>query len=716
MIGLAVALVGPVLVTPLSVHYLERLPGIPYYLVVALAARLGRLVAGAVATVVSAILLVAYVFTPGDALGVHGSEVVSLISFLAISTLLATAVSVERAAEGRAALARDRLRLLADVTRIVEAGLDSHVALQQLAEHVTPGLADWCAIHTLEEGQLVLAAVAHPDPEKVALATRLLAEYPATLDDAGVGQVVRSGTHQFIPDVTEDMIREAARDPEHLAVIRGVGIRSVIIAPLTARGRTLGALTLIIAEGARRYDQEDVAFVLELAARTSSIVYAVQAYEQERAALRRNELVQGFAEALSKAVTVEEVLEVVVNDAISVLTASRSLIALVDEDRRHLRIVANSGYGEGVRSRWKAFPLDATLPMSEAVREHRVVIVGDRTERDARYPALANEPMDNHTLVCLPLIAEGEEIGGVSLSYPAVRIVSTEEIPFLMAIGSLAAQALRRALLFEERDRTARALQATLLPRELPEIAGVRFAAGYWPAGRGSEVGGDFYDVIPTDDGFLALVGDVCGRGPEAAAIMGIARNTVRVLAEREPSLRSMFGAINDALRVETAEEGSTFVTLCGVAARRSAGGSLTVEVLCAGHPHPVLVGRGAARSIGVSNLPLGLFPTAPMELVRETLTPGETLILYTDGLAERDRDHVPVETDPTWTRVLGQIDSEGPDVFVREVEEVLARASGTSDDVAVLLLRVEPDTGAGAALTGHVAERPAALGRRDPH
>jgi serine phosphatase RsbU (regulator of sigma subunit) len=299
--------------------------------------------------------------------------------------------------------------------------------------------------------------------------------------------------------------------------------------------------------------------------------------------------------------------------------------------------------------------------------------------------------MDDHTLVCLPLIAEGERIGGVSLSYPAVRTLPEPEVQFLMAIASQAAQAIQRSLLFEERDRTAHVLQEALLPGELPKMPDVRLAAGYWPAGRRAEVGGDFYDVIENEDGFIAVIGDVCGRGPEAAAVMGLVRTSVRVLAARESSLPDLFGAVNRALLREVGDDVSTFVTLCGVTVVRPTNGPdapLELEILCAGHPHPVLFGSDRPRGIGVSNLALGVVEDPPMVSVRARLADGEGLILYTDGLSERARDHVALEEDPELQGAIRAAYREGPEIFIQAVEEILGETHAKQDDAAVLILQ----------------------------
>lgn len=690
LLGLAIATLGPLLVAPVSIGLMDRLPAIPYYLAIALATWFGRAAAGAMATAVSALLLLVFSFPPADTIGIRDDDVASLVGFVVLCSMLVLAFAFERAAAARVRITHQRLELLADVTRILKTDLDSAGALQRLAARVVPELADWCAIHVLDGDEPVAVAVAHPDPARVALARRLQEDYPARRDDpGGVAEVLRTGEHLFVPDVTPEMVRAGARDETHLALVEDLGLRSAIVAPLSARGRTFGAITLIVAEGEWRYGQEDVDFVLDLAARTATIVDTIRAYESEHAAVERNRLLQDFAHALAGATTLHDVLEVVVRDALRMLGATRGLVALTDEDRRELRVARNVGYPADVEERWGTFPLSGRLPLSEAVRERRTVAVHGREERDLRYPALAAEDMPEDTLVCVPLVAEDEAVGGICLGYPRIGPLSDTELRFLSAIASQAGQALRRALLFEDRDRTARLLQAALLPRELPAIGGVDLAAGYWPAGRSAEVGGDFYDVIALDDGFIALVGDVCGRGPEAAAVMGLARTTARVLARRERSLGAMFAQVNEALLNEVGEDVGTFVTMCGVRATgRTDGNGYDLEIVCAGHPHPVLVGRGAPRAVGTSGLVLGVERAPTIASSHERIRPGESLVLYTDGLAERARGHVPLAEDPDLTGALERLPREGPTDLIDAVSCVLASDGGV-DDAAVLVVRV---------------------------
>lgn len=166
-----------------------------------------------------------------------------------------------------------RVRLLADAGAVLGASIDYQTTLQDLAEMVVPTLADWCVVDVIEETGLRRVAVAHPDPELRALAEELQARYPPDPDQpGGVREVVRTGEPQIVPEISDEMLAAAARDAEHLALLRGLGLGSAAILPLTTRGQTLGALSLARTATSPRYRTEDLPFLEDLARRAALAV------------------------------------------------------------------------------------------------------------------------------------------------------------------------------------------------------------------------------------------------------------------------------------------------------------------------------------------------------------------------------------------------------------------------------------------------------------
>ncbi len=236
------------------------------------------------------------------------------------------------------------------------------------------------------------------------------------------------------------------------------------------------------------------------------------------------------------------------------------------------------------------------------------------------------------SLLCAPITAAGTCYGSLTL----VRSASAGTFGLAdMGLAEDAAEQLARTITVQramrQRTDTAVALQGSLLPRELKPVPGVELAAAHIAPTRGKEVGGDFYDVYPTPEGWGIAIGDVCGKGQDAAAVTAAARHAIRVLAHwnADPA-----GVLRDANKIMLAEAfGGRFVT--AVAAHVSwQDGILRVVLGSAGHPGPVLVKQdGRTQLIEGGGVPLGIFPDGEAEVRDLRLSPGDSLFFCTDGL-----------------------------------------------------------------------------------
>lgn len=193
-----------------------------------------------------------------------------------------------------------RLRFLTDATTILTSSLDYETTVASLALLVVPHFADWCTISTLEEGGAIRQlAVAHVDPDKVEWARELEQRYPVNPDDAyGVPQVLRTGESVLLPDISDALLEMSAHDPAHLEILRRVGMKAVMIVPLMARGRVLGAISFIAAESGRRFGPADLATAEDFAQRAALSVDNARLYRAAQEAVRARDvaLVQVAAE------------------------------------------------------------------------------------------------------------------------------------------------------------------------------------------------------------------------------------------------------------------------------------------------------------------------------------------------------------------------------------------------------------------------------------
>ncbi len=184
--------------------------------------------------------------------------------------------------------AEDRLRFLAEASSLLAGSLDYATTLESVARLAVPGMADWCAVDIVsDDGSVERVAVAHVDPEKVALARSLEQRYPSNPDAPyGVPNVLRTGRSEIYPEIDDSMLVATARDAEHLEILRAVGLRSRMVVPLVARGRALGAITLIASESGRTFGQDDLALAEDLARRAAAAVDNARLFGQAQAAVR----------------------------------------------------------------------------------------------------------------------------------------------------------------------------------------------------------------------------------------------------------------------------------------------------------------------------------------------------------------------------------------------------------------------------------------------
>ncbi|GIJ79486.1 Serine phosphatase RsbU, regulator of sigma subunit [Micromonospora phaseoli] len=238
----------------------------------------------------------------------------------------------------------------------------------------------------------------------------------------------------------------------------------------------------------------------------------------------------------------------------------------------------------------------------------------------------------------VPLIARGQRLGTLAVGRHQRHRQDPDEIGVLEDVARRAALAIENARIHAERRRVAQTLQQSLLPPVLPVVEGIGFAAEYVPTGGDAEVGGDFYDVVPMPDGrWLVVIGDVSGKGVQAAAVTGLCRDVIRVLAGDGKPLPEVLARLNETL----VERGSgRYCTLALAAVGPGDGDQLDVGLHLAGHDRPVLVhsAGGPATFVGTGGTALGLLDAITTPTSQIALDPGDCLVFYTDGVTERRR------------------------------------------------------------------------------
>jgi serine phosphatase RsbU (regulator of sigma subunit) len=214
------------------------------------------------------------------------------------------------------------------------------------------------------------------------------------------------------------------------------------------------------------------------------------------------------------------------------------------------------------------------------------------------------------------------------------RRYTAADLPFVEELARAAASAIENARLHQSQSRIAQTLQSSLLTTDIPEIPGADVVVRYRPAGEGALVGGDFYDVFEAgEDSWAVALGDVSGKGPEAAAVTGLVRYTVRAAIVRDVKPSSVLEAVNRQILRQNVPR---FCTAAVARADLTSGG-LRLLVSCAGHPPPLVYRREQrVESLECIGTLLGVWPDPELVDVPVELRPGDAIVFYTDGIIER--------------------------------------------------------------------------------
>ncbi len=294
------------------------------------------------------------------------------------------------------------------------------------------------------------------------------------------------------------------------------------------------------------------------------------------------------------------------------------------------------------------------------------------------------------SLICVPISDGTVSYGALTLTRMADKgPFGVADLGFAEELGRHLAIAIRVDRLFRQRAQVADALQASLLPARLPDVPGLEFAAAYVGATQFQEISGDFYDVFKAGDGWAIAVGDVCGKGQDAAAMTAAARHAIRALVHVHKTPDKVLAAANQVLVAEDYDD--RFVT-ASLAFLRQRGQRVRVEIGGCGHPGPAVVrADGRVEILEGDGLPLGLFKDIVPGRNDVELSKGDVLFFYTDGVTEaRGSDHSFFEDQ--LADALAEVAGRKASDVVRAVQELVTKFSAgeLKDDVTIVAVRVE--------------------------
>ena len=336
-------------------------------------------------------------------------------------------------------------------------------------------------------------------------------------------------------------------------------------------------------------------------------------------------------------------------------------------------------------------------PVAEVIRTGRTKFLDRLSDQEIdRITTRENERehLRRHrfqSCIVLPLGARGSVLGAMTLwiMRPAKAFDETARRT-AKRLADRAALALDNARLHEQQAHIASVLQHSLLPRSLPEIRGFEASSRFLPAGEAYEVGGDFYDVFRSGFGtWTAVIGDVCGKGPEAASLTALARYTVRTASSPDSSPSQVLRALHESISSERADLRFCTAALAQIEPPSNGSGAAHLTVALGGHPLPLVLRKnGRVDSIGEPGTLLGALPSVVLADVEADLGIGDSLVLYTDGVMDvSDRSQ---GDDPDWlTKELSRFAGKSADQIAERLAQAAIKRHGGEprDDIALLVL-----------------------------
>ena len=295
----------------------------------------------------------------------------------------------------------------------------------------------------------------------------------------------------------------------------------------------------------------------------------------------------------------------------------------------------------------------------------------------------------------VPLKVGGRTIGALTLVYSTSgRVYGPDDVTLAESLAARAALAVENARLLDERSHIAQTLQRSLLPPALPEIEGIEMAARYRAAGDQNEVGGDFYDVFRAADGvWTFVIGDVSGKGAEAAAVTSLTRHTLRAVALRETEPSETLAVLNAALLSQPDPAGRFCTVLLGRACPAGDDGGLDLTLATGGHLAPAVVRAGGrVERLQLRGSIVGGLDRPHFGQRTARLDPGDMLVMFTDGVTEV-RSREPDLGDAELEQVLRATRGASVEEVVAAVEQraVALQEGEPRDDIALLALRARP-------------------------
>ncbi|HZD59170.1 MAG TPA: SpoIIE family protein phosphatase, partial [Anaerolineae bacterium] len=534
----------------------------------------------------------------------------------------------------------ERKRFEAELNRRIE---DMHI-LNSIALEITSGLELGKLLPMITKSAVKLlnadaGGVGIYDPRKDILSYRHLYNLPQTLAHLEIPR--GAGLTSYVLDTARPIsIPDYLSYPKAIKEFKEAGMRGTVIAPLLVENRLLGTLVIVHTHPEKRFNEYDISLLEAVARQAAIAIYNAQLFGEMKDEGEFRQALNQLTSVIGATLDIDKVYDLMCEEGTKLFRNSGTYLYVVDQESGLL--VGKAAYGEKAEDFLKvAIPIREPSLATYIYHTRKPVLIDDAESHPIVKPDI-RQRFRSKTLMGVPVIVDGE-VKSVLVFHSSERPYFFNETQLERAkiLSNQIAFAIKNADLYEgtkkalEHERyVAVTLQRSLLPEKVPEIPGAEVGAYYAPTHAGDAlIGGDFYDFIQLADGKVAIViGDVSGKGIEAAAITAMVKYAIRSFIYKDPTPSYVLTQANNVVSMQL--KLGSFVSLCYALYDPKTG---VIDFANAGHPFPVhyRAAEQAYKLIETGNPVFGLIPNYAYNQVKEALAEGDILALYTDGLIE---------------------------------------------------------------------------------
>lgn len=574
--------------------------------------------------------------------------------------------------------AAQRTALLAEAGTRLSASLDPQTTLETIVDLMVPDLADWCAVYALGLDGLVRPLIAaQAGVSREAAMEGLSSTAPLNLEAAyGIGYVLRTGKGQLVPGIIREALPTEVQDDALWSRLQALGTTSYLCVPLIVRGQIVGSLSLASTSSRRTYDEQDLALAVELGQRVAASLENVRLFNEVRARAEREAMINKIGSALRVSLDSGEILQIVTEQVGLAFSASRCRFLQFSSARDTLEAAPQQYTSSGV-----------------ALEVGTTALADWPAEATGQWAAGGSAVISGVGLaqISCPLFQRGQ-FSGVLLAEQTdyLRVWSREEQLFLSAVTDILALALENARLYAREHRVADMLSSAFLTDIPDELPGLALAANYRAGLEEAQVGGDYYDAFALPDGRVALIiADVSGKGLSAAVQTATVKYSLRAFATEAGAPGLVLTRLNKMLCSELAGLGDHFVTLFYAVFEPATG---RLSWASAGHESMLIKRFAGGSTLLEANGPiLGLADHAYGQET-DTLLPGDSLVLYTDGMTEarNPENRALLDIDGVQNLVDSAPAEAWPGALAASLQQSAMQWAGgrPQDDMALLVVR----------------------------